>query len=1016
MFPDNKHHSKHNKYLLPMSKKLVNISIGARLYAGFGIIMLLIVLIGFLALSQSNRLWKFTSDLYEHPLQVSKATRDIKNDVNSIHNLIKDIAIDDRLDPKSLYPIIIQINEKEADALNSFDLVYERYLGQKSHIDSAYVTFKKWKILRDQIIEDRLNGDNEQAYVQYRIKNLEFRDKLFSQVQVMLDFANVKADTFYHSAIVGKQKIVFWIRVILAGLFILTLIISYLILNSIRKPVKALASVADQFRQGNFDARSEYISTNEIGRLSASFNKLATSVQQQIILNNTTNELAQLLTRENELHPFCIVMLSALINTTRAEVAAIYMLNEQQKEFEPFESLGLETENFNSFAVKNLANKKCKALVNSKSINISKIPSDTLNCFKTLVSDYIPQEIITIPILEDNELISVILLCSKDGFTETSATVIEKIHFILTARIHGVLAFEKISKISQTLNQQFRALEEKSKELAIQSDELKEYNLELKMQKDEVDEANKYKSAFLSNMSHELRTPLNSIIALSGVLTRKLKNDLQEDEYKYLSIIEKNGKQLLAIINDILDLSRVESGKEEIKLSRFSVSSLVDSILESLEPLATEKGLKLVNTISKDLPALESDSTKCRHILQNIISNALKFTDEGSVKISAKSTTDEIIITIMDTGIGIEPDTVPKIFDEFKQADDKMSRKYGGTGLGLAIAKKYVILLGGSIEVHSRPGSGSTFIISLPLVHAGYGETERLENTEKNTAVTHTSETDSPKAGKATILLVEDSEPQVIQMKYMLTKEGYIVKTASNGKEALESIKNSVPDAMILDLMMPEVDGFQVIDSIRSHPETSQLPVLILTAKHITKNELFFLKGNHIHQIIFKGVVNRSELLEHVSNMVNKIKTVEPEKEKYNPFKNRPRIFVIEDTQDNLDTVKALLSGKCEISGTTEYSEALNQALEQKPDLILMNVSMPEDDDFILLHDFRSNIELKYIPVIALTARAMKGDKEELLANGFDGYISKPIEIEMMEETIATILQTQNDDIPLNDV
>ena len=152
-------------------------------------------------------------------------------------------------------------------------------------------------------------------------------------------------------------------------------------------------------------------------------------------------------------------------------------------------------------------------------------------------------------------------------------------------------------------------------------------------------------------MSHELRTPLNSIIALSGVLTRKLKNDLQEDEYKYLSIFEKNGKQLLAIINDILDLSRVESGKEEIKLSRFSVSSLVDSILESLEPLATEKGLKLVNTISKDLPALESDSTKCRHILQNIISNALKFTDEGSVKISAKSTTDEIIITIMDLSL-----------------------------------------------------------------------------------------------------------------------------------------------------------------------------------------------------------------------------------------------------------------------------------------------------------------------------------------------------------------------------
>ena len=998
-----------------MSMKIKNISIGGRLYAGFGLIMLLIVLLGMAAFNQSNRLWKITANLYEHPFQVSKATSEIKTDINSIHNLVKDIAMDENLTPESMYPIILQINETEANVLKSFNLVYNRYLGQKSNIDSAYATFNKWKILRDKIIQYRLNGEKEQAFNQFRIKNEEFRDNLFMQLQVILDFANTKADTFYNSAIVEKQKIAFWIRTILAGLFLLTIIISYLILNSIRKPVRALAKVADQFRQGNFDARSEYNSTNEIGLLSASFNELANSVQQQIILNNSTNELAQLLTRENELRPFCFEMLNALIKITRAEVAAIYLLNEKQNELEPFEALGLQTENFKSIAVDNKADKQYAALLNATSISISKTPSDSISTFKTLVSDYDPREIITIPIVEDNVLISVILLCSTASFPETSVAIIEKIHFILTARLHGVLAFEKISKISQTLNKQFRELEEKTKELAMQSDELKEYNIELKMQKKEVDEANKYKSAFLSNMSHELRTPLNSIIALSGVLTRKLKDDLPEDEYKYLSIIEKNGKQLLSIINDILDLSRVESGKEDINLSRFSVSSLVDSILESLEPMASEKGLKLINTISTELPELESDSTKCRHILQNVISNALKFTEEGSVKISAKNTADEILITIMDTGIGIEPETIPMIFDEFKQADDKMSRKYGGTGLGLAIAKKYVILLGGSIEVQSKPGSGSTFTISLPLVHAGFREIVRSQETEDNDESNETEETAASPKGKATILLVEDSEPQVIQMKYMLTKEGYTVRTANNGKEALDSIKNAVPDAMILDLMMPEVDGFKVLDSIRSQPETSQLPVLILTAKHITKNELFFLKGNHIHQIIFKGVVNRSELLAHVKNMINGIRKAKPENEKYNPFKNRPRILVIEDNQDNLDTVKALLSGKCEISGTTESSKALNLALDQKPDLILLNVSMPEDDDSKLLHDFRSNNELKYIPVIALTARAMKGDKEELLANGFDGYISKPIEIEMMEEAIVSALQTQNSGVPLKD-
>lgn len=259
------------------------------------------------------------------------------------------------------------------------------------------------------------------------------------------------------------------------------------------------------------------------------------------------------------------------------------------------------------------------------------------------------------------------------------------------------------------------------------------------------------------------------------------------------------------------------------------------------------------------------------------------------------------------------------------------------------------------------------------------------------------------------ILLVEDSEAQILQMSYILSKNGYNLSVARNGKEALEAISISIPDAMILDLMMPEVDGFEVLAAIRNRQETSQLPVLILSAKHITKQELIFLKGNHIHQIILKGMVNRSELLAHIHTMMNpparNIKT------KLKPGISRPGkpvILVIEDNPDNLETVKALLSGRYEISGAAESIEGLTIARTLVPDLILLDISLPGMDGFATLDEIRKDENLRHIPVVALTARAMKGDREELLAYGFDGYISKPIDNELLDQTINMVLTGEN--------
>jgi len=541
----------------------------------------------------------------------------------------------------------------------------------------------------------------------------------------------------------------------------------------------------------------------------------------------------------------------------------------------------------------------------------------------------------------------------------------------------------------------------------MQADELTEQNIELEMQKNMLDEASKLKSSFLSNMSHELRTPLNSVIALASVLNRRLRGTIPEEEYGYLDVIERNGKQLLALVNDILDLARIEAGKEEITISCFNIRELVGEVVAMIEPQAQENEIFLLNHVSGDLPSISSDISMCRHILQNIISNAVKFTQEGSVEISAALVSGSFQISITDTGIGMSADQLRYIFDEFRQADERTSRKYGGTGLGLAIAKKYAGLLQGSIGVDSMPGGGSTFTLKLPLMLESLATGKTLQSVELTGVSKPMGVTGTLTGQGKYILLVEDSEPAIIQMKDILAEQGYQVVVARNGQEALDKIEKALPDAMILDLMMPEVDGFQVLKAIRSVEKTTEIPVLILTAKHVTKEELSFLTGNHIFQLIQKGSIGKKELLAAVGNMVWTEREELPslaEKPAGTPILGRPIILVVEDNMDNIRTVKALLTETCDIIEAIDGRGGIEQAKKHRPALILLDISLPVMDGFQVLKELRSEEALRHIPVIALTARAMTGDREGILACGFDGYVSKPIDDKLLEKTIRGLL------------
>ena len=322
----------------------------------------------------------------------------------------------------------------------------------------------------------------------------------------------------------------------------------------------------------------------------------------------------------------------------------------------------------------------------------------------------------------------------------------------------------------------------------------------------------------------------------------------------------------------------------------------------------------------------------------------------------------------------------------------------------MAIAKKYANLLGGTITVKSNLNKGSEFTIVLPINYSAdniiIDEDESTDYKYKIKPISRLTD-----SSVKTILLVEDSEPAIIQMQDILEENGYKIIVARDGKEALNIISNTIPDAMILDLMMPGVDGFEVLKTIRNADATSKIPVLILTAKHLTKEDLKFLKRNNVHQLIQKGDINLNDLLNAVSTMVNfdKVETIIPKREIPN-IKGLPKILVIEDNADNMITVKALLANNYIVIEATDGNEGIEMAKKHIPDLVLMDNALPGIDGIETFKIIRENIKLQNIPIIALTASAMIHDRESILAHGFDSYIPKPIDEKLFFKTIKEVL------------
>jgi signal transduction histidine kinase/CheY-like chemotaxis protein/HAMP domain-containing protein len=982
--------------------KIKNIKIGTQLKIAFASMLVLILLLGTISYFQSNELFNQNETMYNHPLQVQMAIGEFRADILYIQRNMKDVFITQN--KENIAKNLREVELYKANGFEQINIFYKQYLGPRSDVDSVKKAYIIWNALRDETIDMYRNGNIKNATERISSNGIvgHQAELVLTALNKIDDFATNKVEKLYSNSVALKKSLTNQLLIIIILIIILTFIINYILLRNIRKPIIELTNAAYKFHQGDMNSRSLHESENEFGTLSKSFNTMVEGIQISKNLDEKVGNLAALMLSEYDVKKFFKSTLNAIAEHTESQMAAIYLLSNDKKSFEHFESTGVDNNARQSFSAESLEGEFGLAISSHKVQHIQDIKEDTRFVFHTVSGKFIPREIITIPIIVNNEVVAIISLANLHTYSQQSITLIDNILATLCARVEGILAYHKTIEFSKKLEFQNSELESQKTELASQSAELIEQNIELEMQKNQLNEASRLKTNFLSNMSHELRTPLNSVIALSGVLNRRLHNQIPEEEYSYLEVIERNGKNLLELINDILDISRIEAGKEEIEITDFNAHDSINEVIGMIQPQAKQKQIELIYNSEKSKLTLTSDATKCRHILQNLISNAIKFTEKGKVEITTTQIEHSIQIKVTDTGIGIDEAHLPHIFDEFRQADGSTSRRFGGSGLGLAIAKKYANLLGGSISVTSTLNAGSEFTLSLPLKYIAENKIIAPIKTSDNNHLISLPITNSI---NKTILLVEDSEPAIIQIKDFMEESGYNIIVARNGNEALSIIENTIPDAMILDLMMPEIDGFEVLKSLRNAEPTAHIPVLILTAKHITKDDLKELKRNNVHQLIQKGDVNRIELLKAVQTMVSPKIEIKSKPEKTIPqIIGKPTILVVEDNHDNMITVKAILANNYTVIEAIDGKEGIEMALKYLPNLILMDIALPEVDGIEAFKSIRRNGHSQHIPIIALTASAMISDRETILAHGFDAYIAKPIDEIVFFKTINETL------------
>jgi len=610
----------------------------------------------------------------------------------------------------------------------------------------------------------------------------------------------------------------------------------------------------------------------------------------------------------------------------------------------------------------------------------------------------------------------------------------------------------------------------------------------------EVEAAARLKSEFLANFSHEIRTPLNGIIGYCDLLTQEEGDRLTAHGRRDLTTIRKNAKTLLALINDILDLSKIESGQVDVVNERVALQEIFDECADTLKERLKGKDVELRAKVGEGAEHIFSDSLKIRQILLNLLTNAVKFTELGEINATANADGEDLLLRVEDTGVGIPPEQLEHIFEKFRQVDGSFTRAKGGTGLGLAIVRELTRILGGKVDVNSVLGRGTTFEIRIPGVVEGSdapapakrkassdpatirldGETRVLlvdddpmiqqlvssrltadgmkvslasdgteglrmvrelhpdvvildirmpkldgwsvlaamksdDNLTRIPVVILSVEEDrgrgfslgafeyllkpvepeklvsvilsaiSPESGE--VLVVDDDVDTRDLVRRRLEAEGFTVSDASNGEDALLRIRVNTPALLVLDLVMPSMDGFELLSRVRAAGH--EFPVVVLTGKELDDTDRARLREG-LARVIQKHGRSIDEVVDEAKRFVSRRRAVKAAR--------LPRVLYVEDVPQNRDIVRRYLRGVVELLEASDGEHGLEVARSERPDLILMDLSLPRIDGWAATKTLKENPSTAGIPVVALTAHASAEDRERAIEAGCCDYLTKPVE------------------------